>query len=216
MPKKIVPLVFLLSSFLSHIVVAEQLSIGEFSTGNLDGWKQKEFSSKTRYEITQLDSETALLADSRDSASALYKKQRIDISKYPYINWRWRIENKLDTGDEKLKSGDDYAARVYVVVSGGIAIWRTKAINYVWANSSPKYDIWPNAFAGNKAIMLAQRSSGDKTSTWVTEKRNVYEDFKKLFGAEIRYVDGVALMTDTDNNGGSAKSYYGDIYFTSE
>ena len=61
---------------------------------------------------------------------------------------------------------------------------------------------------------MALRSKQDETSTWYIEKRNVYEDFKNLFGKEIQFIDTVALMTDTDNSDGVVKTYYGDIYFS--
>ena len=132
------------------------------------------------------------------------------------MNWSWSIENRLDVKNEKIKSGDDYAARIYVVVDGGILLWRTRAVNYVWANKASKGEIWPNAFAGKHAMMMALRSRQDKTSTWYSEKRNVYEDLKRLFGKEFHSIDAIALMTDTDNSHGHVKSYYGDIYFSSE
>ncbi len=62
--------------------------------------------------------------------------------------------------------------------------------------------------------MIAIRSTDDKTGTWFQEKRNILLDLKQQFGSDIRYIDAVALMTDTDNAKGSAISYYGDIYFS--
>ncbi|MCP4118502.1 MAG: DUF3047 domain-containing protein [Desulfobacteraceae bacterium] len=193
----------------------EILWAGEFSQQKLDNWLPKKFISETRYALATIDGEMALKAVSRKSASGLIKKIRVDLEKYPFLNWRWRIENRLTgTFDEKQKPGDDYAARIYVVVSGGIAIWKTKALNYVWARNSPKGDTWPNAFAGNNAMMKALRSSEAPVSVWLREKRNIREDFKTLFGKEIRFIDAVVLMTDTDNTQKEVTAHYGDIYFT--
>jgi hypothetical protein len=130
------------------------------------------------------------------------------------MNWRWRIENHLGAVNEQAKSGDDYAARVYVVVSGGLAFWRTRAINYVWASASPKGKIWPNAFAGDHAMMITLRSSSDQTGVWYIEKRNILVDLKQQFGEDMGYIDAVAIMTDTDNAHGKVTAYYGDIYFS--
>jgi Protein of unknown function (DUF3047) len=190
--------------------------IGNFSTRSLTGWKTKEFKGQTQYQITKIDGINALKADSNAAASGLFFEQRIDLQKTPTMNWRWRIENRLVGIDEQSKSGDDFAARVYVVVSGGLIFWNTKAINYVWASTSPKDKVWPNPFAGDHAMMVAVRSSTDKTGTWVSEKRNIRADFKQLTGEDIAYIDAVAIMTDTDNSKGKATAYYGDIYFTAE
>jgi hypothetical protein len=192
---------------------AGQLSLSDFSEG-LAGWTEKSFKGKTAYRVERHDGQTVLVAESQDSASGLYTKIRVDLRRYPYLNWRWRIENRLNTRDETTKAGDDYAARIYVVIDGGFFFWRTRAINYVWANGASKGDTWDNAFAGKNARLMAVRDRRDPLSTWFSEKRNVHEDLKKAFGHEVDFIDAVAIMTDTDNSHGYAKAYYREIYFS--
>ncbi|MCK5888571.1 MAG: DUF3047 domain-containing protein [Methylococcales bacterium] len=191
-----------------------KISVGKFSSDNMEHWKEKNFAGKTTYQIVTLDKSSVLKAESHSAASGLFKEQRIDLSKTPYLNWRWRVENDLGNIDEQSKSGDDYSARVYVVVDGGWAFWKTKAINYVWSSHQEKGKVWPNAFAGTNAMMIALRTSSDKKGAWFTEKRNIQDDLKQQFGEDIQYIDVIALMTDTDNAKGDAIAYYGDIYFT--
>ncbi len=209
-------LCFSLFCFLANVSKADQLPVANFSKSSLEGWEDKVFTGTTSYQLIQLKDKKILMADSQDSASGLIKKIHVDLKKFPYLNWSWSIENRLDIKNEKIKSGDDYAARIYVVVDGGILLWRTRAVNYVWANEASKGEIWQNAFAGKNAMMMALRSKQDKTSTWYSEKRNVYEDLKRLYGTEFQFIDAVALMTDTDNSHGQVKSYYGDIYFSTK
>lgn len=196
--------------------LAERMVVGDFSGGTLNGWQPKSFKGETTYRLVSLDDTQVLQAVSVNTASGLFKKQRIDLEQTPYINWRWRIDNRLSRRDEQSKSGDDYAARVYAVIEGGLAFWRTKAINYVWAVSSPKGKVWPNAFAGNNAVMIAVRSSEDASGTWFNEKRNLLADLRQHVDKESRFIDAVALMTDTDNGKGKVSAYYGDIYFSKE
>lgn len=207
---------FVLLLFMANASLAEHLRVSEFSASSLEGWEEKEFKNSTSYQLSEIEGKQVLLAESQNSASALIKKVHIDIRKYPFLNWIWRIENRLVIEDEKNKSGDDYAVRIYVVIDGGIFIWRTRAVNYVWANRASKGEIWENAFAGKNALMMALRNRQDKLSTWYSEKRNVYEDLKRLFGTEFHFIDAIAIMTDTDNSHGQAKAYYGDIYFSKE
>ena len=207
----------ILSHFLiSPVAAVDKLMIGNFSEGVLDNWESQSFKDLTQYRLVQLSGMQVLKAESMNTASGLVKKHRIDLEKTPYMNWRWRIENRLGAIDEQSKSGDDYAARLYVVISGGWAFWRTQAINYVWASSTPAGKTWPNAFAGDQVIMIALRSKNDKTGTWYNEKRNLLNDVRQYLGSTIRYIDAVALMTDTDNANGHATAYYGDIYFTND
>ena len=215
--------VFYMLIFLSVAVRAEvageKLMIGSFSSGSLDNWEAKEFKGQTSYKLVDLAGTSVLKAESTGSASGLFNEQRIDLHKTPVMNWRWHIENRLGNDiNEQVKSGDDYAARVYVIASGGAAFWQTKAINYVWSSTSPVGNVWPNpyAYAGanGKMMMIALRSSTDQAGTWYSEKRNILTDLKHQFGEEIRYIDAVAIMTDTDDSHGKATAYYGDIYFS--
>ena len=206
--------VLLLASGFSGARAVEQQAIADFTSNSLAGWEKKIFSGETNYDLFELDQQIVLKAVSEDAASGLVKKIKVDLQQYPYLNWRWRTDSSLDALNERQKPGDDYVARIYIVVSGGLFFWRTFALNYVWSSNQAKGASWPNAFAGENAIMLAVRSGEDKRSTWYMEKRNVYEDLKKYYGKDIRYIDAIAVMTDTDNSHGRSVTYYGDIYFT--
>lgn len=195
---------------------ADKIVIGDFSSGRLDGWKSKAFKGKTEYRLVPIDGKTVLQAHSNAAASGMFKEQRIDLQQTPYLNWSWCVDNLLGNLDEQTKAGDDYAARIYLVISGGVLFWNKRAINYVWASHTAKDKIWPNAFAGDHVMMIALRSSGDALKTWQNEKRNVRADLQKQFGEDIRNIDAVALMTDTDNAGGKATAYYGDIFFSAD
>lgn len=197
------------------LLAEERLIIGAFSTGDLQNWEVREFHQQTAYQIVTDSSGSKILkADSKGAASGLVKKWRIDLESTPFLNWRWKISNFLTPVNEQTKAGDDYAARIYVVLDGGLRFWNSQSINYVWAGNTAKYSIWPNAYAGSSVQMLALRSKEDQLNTWYSEKRNVRNDFKNLLGRNIRYIDAVALMTDTDDSRETATAYYGDIYFT--
>ncbi|WP_432743201.1 DUF3047 domain-containing protein [Methylobacter sp. G7] len=199
-----------------NLAAEPKLMIGEFSRNRLDGWEHKSFKGETRYRLQTLDGVAALKADSQAAASGLFKEQRIDLEQTPFLNWSWRIANRLTGLNEQSKTGDDYAARIYVVVKGGLAFWQTKALNYVWAGNTAKDSVWPNAFAGDHAMMLALRGQEAALNVWHKEKRNVKADWQQLFGENIRAIDAVALMTDTDNNGGQVSAFYGDIWFSKD
>lgn len=207
-----VPLL-LVAVFTAAVLGADaRVTIGAFSRGELDGWKEKQFKGQTDYQLTEIAGVRALRAHSRDAASGLYKPMRVDLAQTPYLHWSWRIEGTLGDLDETTRAGDDYAARVYVVVSGRLFFWNTRAVNYVWASRRPEGASWPNAFTSN-ARMVAVRSGDGLARRWIRERRDVREDFQALFGAKVRYIDAVAIMTDTDNTGREARAYYGDIYF---
>jgi hypothetical protein len=199
---------------IQNLAAESNLPFGNFSRNRLDGWEHKSFKGVTRYALQALDGVVVLKADSHAAGSGLFKEQRIDLENTPFLNWSWRIANRLAGLNEQSKSGDDYAARIYVVVKGGLVFWQTKAINYVWAGNTAKNTVWPNAFAGDHAMMLALRGPEAPLNVWYSEKRNVKADLKMLFGVDLRAIDAVALMTDTDNSGSQVSAFYGDIWFS--
>jgi hypothetical protein len=209
--------IVLLMVFTTQSLLAEpKLMFGEFSRNQLDDWEHKSFKGETRYQLQTLDSVMVLKADSHGAASGLFKEQRIDLEQTPFLNWSWRIAGRLSGLNEQSKSGDDYAARIYVVVKGGLAFWQTKAINYVWASNTAKDSVWPNAFAGDHAMMMALRGPEALLNVWHSEKRNVKNDLQKLFGKDLHTIDAVALMTDTDNSNQQVSAFYGDIWFSKD
>jgi hypothetical protein len=193
---------------------ALHVDVGLFSKNDTSGWEIRNFAGTTDYSLTLVDGKQVLVADSRQSASAFYKKIKVDLEKTPILNWSWRKEQSIDPGNELDRNGDDFVARIYVVKSGGLFFWNTVALNYVWSYQHKRNDAWNNPFAGDKGKMLAQRDASDPQATWFKEQRNVAMDFKALLGRDIRRIDGVAIMTDSDNSGLSVRALYGDIFFS--
>jgi hypothetical protein len=203
----------------------QSVVIADFSTDKVENWESKSFKGETLYTIENVDGKMALKAVSQDSASGLAKELPIDLLVTPFLNWSWKIENSLPGLTETKKDGDDYAARLYVVKSGGWKIWNTRALNYVWSSNQAAETQWDNAFVGDNAKMFSVKGQADAIGVWATEKRDVYQDLIKIFGdkgsdkknqAAYRYLDAVALMTDTDNSHQQAVAYYSNIYFSAQ
>ncbi|NOX76787.1 MAG: DUF3047 domain-containing protein [Gammaproteobacteria bacterium] len=215
------------------VAAGTDIKVANFSEGDLSGWEEKSFEGNSQY--TFVDKKTlgaentdaakdalpegktkqVLRASTEGQASGLFKEVAIDLTKTPYLNWSWRVKNLFEGNDERSKKGDDYPARIYVVVSGGLFFWNTKAINYVWSSNQPIGSEWLNAYTGN-ARMVAVRSGEKQLGQWVSERRNVREDLQKMFGENIKKIDAIAVMADGDNTGQAATAYFGDIYFSGE
>lgn len=192
----------------------EQQAIGKFSVGDLTGWSDKVFKGKTSYSLASEDGISILKAHSVKAASGLIKKVSIDSKKYPVLRWSWKISHTLKKEDISKKSGDDFVARVYVVFPRTF-FWRMRAINYVWAARMPKDSIAPSPYTTNSRI-VAVESGEEKAGIWVSEERNIHEDYRRIFGEEPPRLGAIAVMTDTDDTQDEATAWYGDIFLASQ
>lgn len=183
--------------------------VDDFESGLSADWERKDFQGQTVYQVVQTDGGACLKAESHGSASGLIRKISYSLDDYPILSWRWKVDNILDRGDERSKEGDDYGARVYVVFPHWIPSM-TRSINYIWANKLPQGEAVPNTYY-KKAMMVAVESGNDQVGRWRQARRNVLEDYRRLFGDEPRKVGAIAIMTDTDNTGESATACYDDI-----
>ena len=200
---------------LHTVALADEIMVSQLdSSESLAGWESKSFKGLTEYRLVKEEGRTVIKATSSNAASGLIKKIRFNPSKYRYLRWRWKISHTIQGGDEKTKSGDDYAARVYVVFPGHF-FWQTKAINYIWANRLAKGASAPNAYSAN-AMMIAVESGNGMAGKWLIEQRDLVADFRLLFGGEPPEAEAIAIMTDTDNTRGSAEAWYGEISLASE
>ena len=214
----------LFSISFGHLAYADQkIIVSDFESKSLSNWSTKVFANATNYSIENIDNIATLKAVSHSSASGIVKKQRIDLKQTPYLNWSWRIDNRLTGLEETSKEGDDYAARIYVVKDGDWKIWSARVVNYVWSSNQNVGSEWNNAFASDNAKMIAIQGKNSELNTWYIEKRDVYADLISQFGDKgsmkknekaYRYIDVIALMTDTDNSKLGATAYYRNIYFS--
>ncbi len=208
--------IIILSVILVQFAMAEnKVFVSNFAMQSLENWQEKVFMEKTAYRFVKSGTTYVLEASSHKSASGLFQSVNIDLNKTPYINWSWRVMNSLNGLNEQAKTGDDYAARIYLVKKNSFFFWKTQAINYVWSSKKRSDTIWNNAFT-SQAKMFAVRGNESLVSHWYHEKRNVLADFKRAFDEVIVEINVVAIMTDTDNSKLSAQAEYGEIFFSSE
>lgn len=202
-----------LPAFSTPLIAADsELHLGRFSTGDMSGWAEQSlgmFKAKTTYAIARDGDRTALVARSNKSASGRIYKLDLDTKEYPMLSWSWKIDHTIKKGDEKIKEGDDFAARVYAVFPRGF-FSKTRAICYVWANRLPKGGHVASPFTNN-VITVAVDSGNEQAGQWKSHQRNIYDDYRSFFGEEPPRLGAIAIMTDTDNTGESAVGYFGDI-----
>ena len=171
--------------------------------------------SKTKYSLGSNENGNYLRGEAENAASAIGKNIKIDLSITPYINITWKIEKDLSGINENSKKGHDYAARVFVIKKTGVTPLSKRAMNYVFSSNNEINNNWPSPYT-NKSIDYILSTTKENLNEWVTVKANVKEHFKKYHDLDVDEIDGVAIMTDTDNSKLKAIAYYQNIYFSAE
>lgn len=239
--KKLIPMIVATLLFVHPVgALAEEMIVGRFSAldpagGLPEHWEPLAFPKIKRhtvYSVIPDNGRTVIKAFSEASASGLIRYLNIDVQRYPWIAWQWKIDHVLDKGDVHSKGGDDYAARIYVAFEfspDGVSLWQRlryktanlaaggklpgSALNYIWANKAPEGTVVNNPYT-DQTKMIVLQSGNAKAGQWIAEKRNIVKDYEAAFGRKPPLIMGIAIMTDTDNTGESTTAYYGDIRLT--
>lgn len=187
---------------------------GAFSASGLQGWMEQTFAERppVAYRLVHDDGVQVLEAACLAASSGWLWRETVNLRRTPVLAWRWKLGELPQGASEREKAGDDFAARVYVVLDGGWAPWRTRSLVYVWARQEPVGAAWPSAYT-SQAQVLALRSGAAPAGQWRQERRDLRADFRQYLGLDTETVDGVAVMTDCDDGGGRARAWYGDIRF---
>ena len=204
--------------FLTNISIANEIKVFDFTStelAELEVRKVRGAKNKTIYSVGNNDKGNFLKAVADNSASGLGKEIKIDLNKTPFINITWKVEKDLSGIKENTKKGHDYAARVFVIKKTGATLLSNRAINYVFSSNNDVGSNFPSPYT-KKSIDNVLASTKDNLNEWVTVKANVKEDFKRFHNLEINELDGLAIMSDTDNSKKKSIAYFQNIYFSSQ
>ena len=171
--------------------------------------------NKTVYSIGTNENGNYLKSVANNAASGLGKEIKIDLNKTPFINITWKIEKDLSGIKENTKKGHDFAARVFVIKKTGATPLSNRAINYVFSSNNEIGLSWPSPYT-KKSIDNVLATTKDNLNKWITVKANVKEDFKRFHDLEVNELDGLAIMSDTDNSKMKSIAYFQNIYFSSQ
>tara|TARA_X000000368_G_scaffold36376_1_gene26568 strand:- start:626 stop:1276 length:651 start_codon:yes stop_codon:yes gene_type:complete len=202
---------------LTNIAYAENVKVFEFTEKELSELKIRKVrgaDNKTVYTAGSNENGNFFKAVADNAASGLGKEVKIDLNKTPFINITWKIEQDLKGIKEDTKKGHDFAARVFAVKKTGATPLSNRAVNYVFSSNSEIGENWPSPYT-KKSIDNVLASTKENLNVWVTVKANVKDDFKKFHDLDIDELDGLAIMSDTDNSKKKSVAYYQNIFFSS-
>ncbi len=193
------------------LVVAD-FTLGSDSKGVPKGWQLKEKAGHADFSVRELGGLTALVLRSADTSYSFQREVNVDIRRYPVLSWKWRVD-RLPTGaDFRRTKTDDQAAQLFLAFS------RSQTLVYLWDTSAPQglmQDAPSPPFMKIKAVVV--RSGPAELGKWISETRNVYEDYRKAFGDDVKsIVSGMRLQINTQHTRTSAESAFAEVEFKSQ
>jgi len=214
---QLISFIFILLVF-SNTGFANEVKVFDFTKSELSDLEVRKVrgaDNKTIYTVGSNDNGNFLKAVADNAASGLGKEVKIDLNKTPFINITWKVENNLSGIKENTKKGHDFAARVFVIKKVGATPFSNRAINYVFSSNNEVGFNSPSPYT-KKSVDYVLASTRDNLNEWITVKANVKDDFKKFHDIEVNELDGLAIMSDTDNSKMKAVTYYQNIFFSAE
>lgn len=195
--------------------------IDDFESSSLGalpaGWNTRSDATARFYAVAAEPSGNQYLrVRNKATHESLLRKAKVDLVKFPHLEWRWRANALPKGGNEQHKATCDSSAAINVVISS--SKWKPRTIKYTWSTTLPvgtattsPYCPWPG-----RCDVIVLQSGPDKKGQWVVERRNVLADYKRLYGKDSLNkleIDGLIVMSDGDNTKSFSAADYDDIRF---
>ena len=199
----------------SNVVVVEDWSKVEVgSRGVPPGWQKQNWGSpKYDFSVESESPGRVLHLRSEDDSSTISKELTVDVKQYPILQWRWKVVALPKGGHARRKETDDEAAQLYVTFPRFPSAVRSRTIAYIWDSTAPAGDVFPSQKVGTVTFVVVRSGDAD-LARWLTETRNVFDDYKKIYGEEpAEAVGAVSISINSQNTHSRAESYFGEILF---
>jgi hypothetical protein len=180
------------------------------------GWQGESWGRRAGFDLTIVEDggHRALLMKSRDDRSTIRKdvRGRIDLKATPVLTWSWKVVALPPGGDARRWETTDQAAQVYVAWQRFPSLLRSRVIGYAWDTSVPAGTILPSQKTSTVTYVIV-RSGPAELGRWLTERRNVAEDYRRIFGEEPDRPGAVSLSIDSNDTHSSAEALFGALSF---
>jgi len=186
----------------------------EGKTGIPDGWKGQNWGSpKYDFRIVTQSGRKAIHLKSVNDSSTISKEVKVDVKTWPILQWSWQAVTLPKGGDARKSATDDEAAQIYVTFPRFPAAVRSRIISYIWDTTAPVGSVFKSEKTGLVTYIVV-RSGPTDLGKWLTESRNVLDDYKKIFGeAPGEDVGAISIAIDSNDTNSTAEAYFGEIFF---
>ncbi len=187
---------------------------GKMEGGAPAGWSLIVKAKEPVIKLGKAEDTTFVHFQSKNSSFGIRKEFELDIKEYNHLNWKWKVSTLPEKGNFKKRETDDQAAQLFVLFPRFPATINTEFVCYYWETEAKNKGVTGTSAAWSKAKIIVLQAGTEKLNQWVHEKRNVYEDYKRLFGKEPPSAGGVGFYINSQHTRSEAESHLSEIYFS--
>lgn len=179
-----------------------------------EGWKGGQRWGNPSYDFTVIQESPmkVLHLRSHGDSSTISKEVKVNLKETPILEWQWKVVTLPKGGDARNKNTDDQAIQLYVTWERFPKFIRSRIIGYIWDSTAPAGSVIKSQKSGLITSVVIRSGAAD-LGKWRSEIRNVYEDYKRVYGEEPDEVNAVSIAIDSDDTNSSAEGYMGTIRF---
>jgi hypothetical protein len=178
-----------------------------------DGWQGQNWGSPRHdFVVVSMSTAKVLHLRSDNDSSTISKEVKVDVKRFPILQWQWKIVALPAGGDARRKEADDEAGQLYVTFPRFPAAVRSRIIGYIWDTTAPVGNVFPSQKVGTVTFVVVRSGSGE-VGRWITETRNVYEDYKRIYREEPGEVGAISISINSQNTRTLAETFIGEIMF---
>ena len=200
---------------------ADQVAVEDWASapvghkGIPPGWKGQQWGSPA-YDFTLEEDggKKVLHMRSKNEGSTISKevKGKVNLKDTPIIEWSWKMVELPKGGNSCVKATDDQAGQLFVTWPRFPEQVRSRIIGYVWDTTQPVGTTCKSEKTAMVTYIVVRSGAGD-AGKWFTERRNVAQDFKKIYGEDPENPGIVSISIDANDTGTFSESFMGAITF---
>lgn len=185
------------------------------ATGIPPGWQGQNWGSpKYEFKVVEDGGRPALHMKSASEGSTISReiKGKVALKATPVLEWSWKAVALPKGGNSCKKATDDQALQLFVVWPRFPEAVRSRIIGYVWDSTLPVGTVCKSEKTGTVTYVV-MRSGSEALGTWVSERRNVLEDFTKIYGEAPDNPAALSISIDSNDTGSRSEALMGAIAF---
>jgi hypothetical protein len=198
------------------VVIEDWSAVPVGTTGVPPGWQKQTWGGSPKYDFAVIEQEgqRVLQLRSAGDSSNMSKdiRGKVRLAATPILEWTWKVTALPKGADGRKAATDDQAGQLYVVWPRFPQAIRSQIIGYIWDTTAPAGSVFKSQKTGTVTYIVVRSGSGD-LGKWLTERRDVLADFKKIYGEDPEDPGGISIGIDSDDVKGTAEAFFGRIVF---